>query len=546
MSAASHVLPLASHLLFFLLGSLFFSRVLYRDYDASSPAARLAGLAFAGTFAGACGLFEMVVFEIGDVLDRSSRRLYWKITLDAMLINVIFVLPFYQFYLIFSERNYAWIRKNKWALSVAVWFVYLYMFWRVGDQLPMAGDAKDTGLFSIEAGMGRVGVIGVTMMAILSGFGAVNSPYSSLFFFLRNVSDADIALAERKLLQTMDMILSKQKKLASRLWQRGGGASRKGSADEARGGGGFMRRMFNSVATGLRLGTDAEDVTTLTADVQALEAVGQQLFVELDELHVERQRVIEARSLKGRFFNVMGYVFSVYCVWKIVTSTLNLLFQLFSRSASSSSSSGVDPVTSTIRIILPLCGIPKTSDFARNVEEHWIQPLSFFFVGVMVVVSIRGLLIQFMKLFRAFAGVISPNNIVAFYAHAMGMYFLSTVLMMRMNLPPQNRTIITDVLGRIEFNFYHRWFDLIFLLSAAASSAFLYAATKIRKEREAEAKMQRGGMFGESAGLYDTGDGKSKQSGDYGGASGFDYSSTAVGGGVMGMRDDPYFVNKRR
>lgn len=198
-----------SQLLFFGIGWIFFMRRLFRNYEVHHLAVQIV---FSITFALSCTMFELIIFEILGILDKNSRYFHWKVGIFSMLFTLIFLLPFYISYFLVKTIRFVTNRASVVALASGFWLAFLYLFWKIGNPFPILNPRH--GIFSIEQGISRVGVIGVTVMAILSGFGAVNCPYTYMTFFMRHVTDSDIQSLEKRLAQTMDMVLSKKKRIA--------------------------------------------------------------------------------------------------------------------------------------------------------------------------------------------------------------------------------------------------------------------------------------------------------------------------------------------
>lgn len=425
---------------------MFFLKQLFRDYEVHH---KVVLLVFSVTFALSCLMFELIIFEILGFLDTSSRYFHWKLELFIILFLLIVVLPFYIAYFIISNIRLVPPKRHvKVTLTCISWFVFVYFFWKIGDPFPILSPKH--GIFSIEQCIGRVGVIGVTLMALLSGFGAVNYPYVSMFYFIRHVTDAEIQGHEKRLLQTEDQILMKKKRICI--------VKRDSLRQASQSTGGGIWGMIKNVATG----GSSENVSLLKQETAALEELSRQMFLEVVDLHNQQERIEYSKTFKGKYFNFLGYFFSIYCVWKIFISTINIIFDRVGK---------VDPVTRGIEIAVNYLGIQFDVKF-------WSQQISFFLIGIIIVTSIRGLLLTLTRFFYAIASSKSSNVIVLCLAQIMGMYFVSSVLLIRMNMPLEYRSIITEVLGDLQFNFYHRWFDVIFLVSALSSIGFLYIAHK--------------------------------------------------------------------
>uniref|UniRef100_A0A7S0HWW1 Abscisic acid G-protein coupled receptor-like domain-containing protein n=1 Tax=Hanusia phi TaxID=3032 RepID=A0A7S0HWW1_9CRYP len=448
-------------MLFFAAGWLFLSRKIMKDHESRSL---LVQTMFSATFMLSCSMFSLVLFEVLDVLSHDARWWAWKFDLITVTVVLIFLLPYSFFYLVF--RNMEWPWQQSLYLAFALLSVYLWVFYTITNSLPIVGQS---GSF-VVMGISRLGVLGVTAMAITSGFGAVNNPRNSLNYFLTPVSEQDLQILEKRLMKTMEMICSKKKLIlmTKHDMQRKGLTAKTGSGGWKDKVGGFLQ----SVTGASDDKSSRQNLQILKQEVQGMEELSSQLFEELHDMRLAKEQVSFSKTIAGMLLNYMGYVFSAYCVYKMMMASINIIFNRVSQ---------VDPVTRALSIaFLAVQGI-------RDMDvEPVVQSISFVLVGVLIATSIRSFLQIWLKIFHlqnATYSIHYSNMLILFMAWMMGMYFVSSVLLMRMNLPLMYRKAITDVLGDIQFKFYHQWFDFIFILSALFFLAVFYFIDNAKNSR---------------------------------------------------------------
>ncbi len=451
---ADSMTVLSTQFVFFLIGWIFFVKMLFKDYELRTI---MVQLIFCINFTLSCTMFELIIFEITDTLERSSRYFHWYLSLYLTLFMVIILTPLYLAYYLLINMRSPFVQKYLWILAFLTWCLYILIFWKIGDPFPIHNPKH--GVISVQTMVSRVGVMGVTIMALLSGYGAVNYPYTSMARFMKTVTQADVYQIEKKLMQTEEMLLAKKKRVS--LAER---ELRLQEQQKSQNPGGAWWDRMRSFAV-VKQGTH-ENVPQLKLDVKALEELHRQLFLEIHNLNSMRERNEWSKTLQGRYFNFLGYFFSLYCTWKIFISTVNIVFDRVGR---------VDPITKGMEIAVHWFGFDIDVTF-------WSQHISFGLVGAIVVTSTRGLLLTMSRFFIWISSPKSSNFLCLVLSQIMGMYFVSMVLLMRMNMPVQYRSIITEVLGDLQFNFYHRWFDVMFLVAAVCTIIVL----KIQSKREFE------------------------------------------------------------
>lgn len=113
------------------------------------------------------------------------HKLNHKVSINALLVLLIIILPLLLCWIYFSEGKLGFSRSAL-LFTVLSFAIHLFGFYRLGDYIPRPSAAGLT-----AACLSRIGFLGISLIAGLSGFGAVSAIWS-VFAKKREVTETEL------------------------------------------------------------------------------------------------------------------------------------------------------------------------------------------------------------------------------------------------------------------------------------------------------------------------------------------------------------------
>lgn len=435
---------------------------------------RAVALSFSTTIALAAVLAELILCEISNSLNPAVRTLALQITIPTLLFLLIVLIPFLELTSVVSSAGWSFhltgkrrrIPKMTWLLQMAGFAAWLLAFWSVGKGLPgtyIYERAAQHGQSLSEACLERVGVIGISLMAILSGFASVSSPWQSFGVKQRHVTESDIARKRAGLDATNDMLGLKRSRL--RALQRKMSDTPQNT--------GFMTKVIGSI----RPSSDVQEVKMLQLEISGLENMATTLASSLGMLEARHATQLHAQTPLGRLMVIPSTSFSVYCLYRVVATLLTSLRRWHS---SGSTFSNTDPINRVLGILAK--HVDPTLD-----QLAWSRQISFLLSGVILLASFSSVLQTFHLFARYVPSLLhqAQANLALLIAQISATYVISSALLLRSNLPREMGSVISSALGApLELQFVDRWFEGWFLVSAVVTAGGIWAGRKLGEAGE--------------------------------------------------------------
>ncbi|KAG6364950.1 hypothetical protein INS49_006555 [Diaporthe citri] len=485
----------------------------HSEHGSKSLRRRLAAATVAATIGLATVLGELILAEISDVVSARARDAALRLVVPTLLLFLVGVIPFLEIQSVLAGSGLCSFQRTAkgrfprwaWTLQTFGFGLWLFVFWSIGKAVP-AGNASDEGFIYSRSARGkhgfdatgmslglrwkdgvtlpwtpdtiaracleRIGIIGISLMALLSGFASVSSPYSMLADSTsrrkKPITDADIARKTAGLEATGELLVTKRHRLRS--LQRKQAATTESNANA--GSSGVMGKIVGSLK-GISTGGDAAEIKALQMEISGLETMESNLSSALSALRSKQAAQARAGTAWGRLLTIPAYIFSIYCVYRILATSLTSFRRLYYPASASFSSS--DPINRFLGLLAKHWD-PKLDQMA------WARQISFLLSGVILIASANAV-VQTFHIFAKWApGLLhqAQANLALLIGQTSATYVISAGLLLRSNLPKDMGSAVGHALeSALEPTFVDRWFEAWFLLSSLATAIGIWVGRRL-------------------------------------------------------------------
>jgi len=402
---------------------------------------------FSVCFSESCVMFFFLLCQGLDLFDSRTRLFNWKASLFLLLATNLVFTPISASLVVTlapkPDSNQRLRRQTQIIMSLVP--VVLYLFALSYIPLPSALSSSDT----LTTALSRLIVLGTALLGLLSGFGAVSNAWAFFPLFARTriePTDSDVISAEQALVRIQKDLQDKKE-------------SHRRANSQPQGEGTW----FSRVVPSLRGDDDIQEL-------KGLEALEYQMNRNVNSLRQQRQNARFSGTLKGKLLNWSGRVFALYCIFRVISSVINILIPV-SQDTSSRPTTPPDVITHVLAYILSLLSPTevKFEEVARIGRQ-----ISLALVGVIIITSLRLVLRGVTRALRVPNRTLGASLMLLILAQLMGIYFLSTLVQLRSLFPPPDTDSSTvNLFSTIpKYEVFGSLFDYSFLL-AAGSSAFV-------------------------------------------------------------------------
>ncbi|KAL2206394.1 hypothetical protein CC79DRAFT_1334690 [Sarocladium strictum] len=493
--AVRHIFPRLSHLDSSTDGEEHFLpshappalRQAHAEHGRKSLGRRFAAWTFGATVGGAGTLGALMLVEILGVVTKMTRDAALRVTEPLVLFLVVGLVPWLECRSLVSGAGWSFQRSVKgkrprvaWGVTIVLFSAWLFAFWSIGRAIPSAatdhvteGTKMDFIDTILRGSLERVGVVGISLMALLAGFASVSTPWHTFGARRRKkpVTEADVQRKEGGLEATNEMLATKRHRLAH--LERKIAEAQAAKSSGTTGGAGVFGKMIGTLRGA---SADETEVKALRMEIGGLETMEASLSSSLAILKTNRAAAVRASTPLGRIFLIPSFVFSTYCVYRILATTLTTLRRASSPSASFSAS---DPINRFLGVLARHWD-PELDQLA------WARTISFLLSGVILLASLNSVAQTFHLFSRLVpsglavrAAASRDANLALAVGQVVATYVVSAGLLLRSQLP---REVGQRVMGGrvlLSPQFVDGWFEGWFLVGVVATAIGLWIGRKL-------------------------------------------------------------------